>query len=108
MEEADFIGSTAQIINYATNSDKDEFIICTEMGILHELYMKNPQKRFYSVGHRQFCPNMKRIRLESVLKALQNPNPEIDLEDEISLKALAPLRRMWLKRSCWRDVRKEK
>lgn len=94
LDEADFIGSTAQIINYAANSDKDEFIICTEMGILHELCMKNPQKRFYSVGHRQFCPNMKRIRLESVLKALQNPDLEIVLRDEISLKAMAPLRKM--------------
>lgn len=94
LDEADFIGSTAQIINYAANSDKDEFIICTEMGILHELCMKNPQKRFYSVGHRQFCPNMKRIRLESVLKALQNPDLEIVLRDEIRLKAMAPLRKM--------------
>lgn len=94
LAEADFIGSTSQIIDYATDSAKDEFIICTEMGIFHELHVKNPLKKFYSVGHRQFCPNMKRIRLESVLHALQDLDPEVRLEEEIRIKAEIPLKRM--------------
>lgn len=94
LEAADFVGSTSQIIDAATNSDKKEFIICTEMGIFYELNLKNPQKKFYSVGHRQFCPNMKKIKLESVLNALQSLSPEVELDEELRKKAELPLKRM--------------
>lgn len=94
LSEADFVGSTSQIIDFAVNSEKSEFIICTEMGIFYELRMKNPEKKFYSVGHRQFCPNMKRIQLESVLNALESLNPEVELDEELRQKAGLPLKRM--------------
>lgn len=94
LEEADFIGSTLEIIDFVTISNCQEFIICTEMGIFYELQQKNPGKKFYSVGHRQFCPNMKRIKLESVLTALQELEPEVKLENELRKKAEIPLKRM--------------
>lgn len=94
LEISDFIGSTSEIIDYATKSDKDTFIICTEMGILYELEQKNPNKKFYSVGHRQFCPNMKRITLEKLLHALETMEPEVVLEEEMRQKAYAPLAKM--------------
>lgn len=94
LEVADFVGSTSQIIDYATNSENLEFIICTEMGIFYELHMKNPEKKFYSVGHRQFCPNMKRIKLESVKDALENLYPEVELEEDMRQKAERPLQKM--------------
>ena len=53
LEVSDFIGSTSEIIDYATSSSSKEFIICTEMGVFYELMQKNPEKKFYSVGHRQ-------------------------------------------------------
>ena len=46
LEISDFIGSTSEILDYATKSDAKEFIICTEMGIFFELEQKNPDKRF--------------------------------------------------------------
>jgi quinolinate synthase len=91
---ADYVGSTAGIINYATNSKSHYFIICTEMGILYELQKKNPDKKFYSVGHRQFCPNMKRITLEKVKSALQTLKPEIEVNEKLMEQALIPLNRM--------------
>ncbi len=94
LAEADFIGSTSQIIDYATNSENKVFLICTEMGIFYELMLKNPDKKFYSVGHRQFCPNMKRIRLESVLSALETLEPEVELEEKLRKKAETPLQKM--------------
>ena len=94
LELADFIGSTSQIIDYVTESPEKVFIICTEMGIFYELMQKNPDKKFYSVGHRQFCPNMKKVRLESVLSALQNLAPEVELEEEMRNAAKLPLERM--------------
>lgn len=60
MEISDFIGSTSEILSFAERSEAKEFIICTEMGVFYELELKNPNKKFYSVGHRQFCPNMKK------------------------------------------------
>jgi quinolinate synthase len=91
---ADFIGSTSQIIDYATESDCKKFIICTEMGIFYELGLKNPDKKFYSVGHRQFCPNMKKVSLENVLETIKNPTEEVILPDEIMQTANKPLERM--------------
>lgn len=94
LEIADYIGSTSEIINYATNSDAAEFIICTEMGVFYELSQKNPNKKFYSVGHRQFCPNMKKITLEKVIKVLETESNEVQLPDSYKEKANRPLVRM--------------
>lgn len=94
LEESDFIGSTSEIIDYATESLGKEFIICTEMGIFYELGQKNPEKKFYSVGHRQFCPNMKKISLEKVRDALIKMEPKVQVSQEISERAKKPLERM--------------
>ena len=94
LELADYIGSTSGIIEYATQSDASEFLICTELGVLHELKQKNPEKKFYSVGHRQFCPNMKKITLDKVIASLENMSPTVEIPEEDRLKAYAPLARM--------------
>ena len=94
LELSDFIGSTSEIIDYATASDHDKFIICTEMGVFYELQQKNPQKKFYNVGHRQFCPNMKKITLDKVEQALTNMAPEMFVDEEVSKKASVALERM--------------
>lgn len=94
LEISDFIGSTSEILDYATKSDAKEFIICTEMGIFFELEQKNPDKRFYSVGYRQFCPNMKKITLEKVVRAMEEMEPEVTMDEELRVKANAPLVKM--------------
>lgn len=91
---SDYIGSTSQIIDYATKDGADEYIICTEMGVFYELAQKNPGKKFYSVGHRQFCPNMKKITLEGVLAALQSDDEGVILDADLGKKAKLPLERM--------------
>ena len=91
---SDFIGSTSEIIDYASNSGQDKFIICTEMGIFYELQQKNPQKKFYSVGHRQFCPNMKKITLEKVERALASMSPEVIVGQELAGRANTALAKM--------------
>ena len=91
---SDFIGSTSEIIDYASNSGQDKFIICTEMGIFYELQQKNPQKKFYSVGHRQFCPNMKKITLEKVGRALASMSPEVIVGQELAGRANTALAKM--------------
>jgi quinolinate synthase len=94
LEIADYVGSTAGIIDYATESKSDSFIICTEMGILYELQKRNPDKKFYSVGHRQFCPNMKRITLNNIVEALELKNNTVEIENQLCVNANLALTRM--------------
>lgn len=94
VQMSDFVGSTSEIIDFATASDNEKFIICTEMGVFFELMQKNPNKKFYSVGHRQFCPNMKLVTIDKVLSALETMEPEVTLPADIMEKALVPLKKM--------------
>ncbi len=94
IELSDFVGSTSEIIDYASKSDANAFIICTEIGVFYELGKKNPQKKFYSVGHRQFCPNMKKITADKVLEVLENGAEPIIVDEEIAEKARVSLNRM--------------
>jgi quinolinate synthase len=94
IELSDFVGSTSEIIDYATKSVADRFIICTEMGVFFELQQKNPEKKFYSVGHRQFCPNMKKVTLERVEEALEKMQPYVEVPQDVLEAAAKPLKRM--------------
>lgn len=94
LELADYIGSTSGIIDYATESDAEEFLICTELGVLKELKDRNPDKRFYSAAHRQFCPNMKKVTLEKVAESLETMTSQVTLDEELRRKANAPLLKM--------------
>lgn len=91
---SDFVGSTSEIIDFATNTDCEKFIICTEMGVFFELQERNPDKKFYSVGHRQFCPNMKKVTLDKVEQALESMTSTVELPDDIIVDARKPLQRM--------------
>lgn len=50
--------------------------------MLYELKQKNPDKLFYSVGHRQYCPNMKKITLEKIVNCLENMMPTVEINEE--------------------------
>lgn len=93
-EMADYIGSTSGIIDYATASEAQEFIICTEVGVLYELQQKNPGKRSYPAGHQQFCPNMKLVTLEKVADALEQMTNTVEMDEQVRLLANKPLERM--------------
>ena len=83
-----------RIIDYATASDSKKFLICTEMGVFYELMQKNPDKKFFSVGHRQFCPNMKKVSLDKVLEKLEDLKDEVILPEEMCEQAKKPLDEM--------------
>nr|MCR5581727.1 quinolinate synthase NadA [Pseudobutyrivibrio sp.] len=94
LELADYIGSTSGIIDYATKSDSKEFIISTELGVLYELKKNNPDKKFYSAGAVQICPNMKKVTLEKVRDCLRDNTGVVEVSDEKRIKSLVPLKRM--------------
>ncbi len=94
LELADYIGSTSGIIDYATKSDKKEFIISTELGVLYQLKKNNPGKNFYSAGSTQICPNMKKVTLEKVRDCLRDTTGVVEVDDEKRVRSLVPLQRM--------------
>lgn len=91
---SDFIGSTSEILDFAEQSEAEEFVICTEMGVFYELELQNPGKKFYSVGQHTMCPNMKKITVEKVLESLRTLEPEVRMEEDLRIRANAPLSRM--------------
>ena len=91
---ADYAGSTAGIIDFATKSDHKEFIIGTELGVMYELNIKNPDKKFYPANKNQICPDMKKITLEKVASSLENMDYEVKILNDVIEKANAPLKRM--------------
>lgn len=91
---ADYVGSTKQIIDYANQSDKEKFIIGTEVGVLHKLKKDNPGKIFYLMSQGLTCPNMKKTTLQSVYNCLNEMKYNITLDEKIRLEAKRCLDRM--------------
>ena len=97
---SDYIGSTQALLNFATASDKKEFLVATESGILHEMQKKNPDKHFIPVPPNDStcacneCNFMRLNTLEKVYQCLLNESPEILVEEKIRQKAVKPILRM--------------
>ena len=94
VELGDYVGSTSGIIKYVTESDADEFIICTEDGVLYELQEKNPNKKFYLPKEKFQCVGMKKITLDKIINSLETLEPQVHLKDEIITEANKPLENM--------------
>lgn len=94
IELSDYVGSTSEIIDFATDSQQNEFIICTELGVFYELQQKNPDKKFYYAQEEQICENMKKVTMDKVEKAIETLTPAIELSEEVIEQANRPLVRM--------------
>lgn len=82
--QADYIGSTTGIMDYAKKSDADEFIIGTENSIVQHLQFECPDKRFYPLSKDCVCHNMKLTTLGDVYACVRGVGgEEITLEDEV-------------------------
>jgi len=91
---ADAVLSTEKMCQYVKNEKATEFIIATELGIIHRMKKENPAKSFYAVSDMVVCPNMKRINLEKVLWSLEDLRHQIDVDSEIMKKARLSIDRM--------------
>ncbi len=94
LEIADVIASTSGMIRHAESAKEKEFIIGTEMGLLHPLKKACPDKVFHPASKKMICKNMKRISLEDVVKSLENMTGEVKVPEEIRIPALAAVERM--------------
>ena len=101
---ADVKGSTATMLNYAQQSDKKQFIVATEAGILHEMQRTCPDKEFIPVPPEisesglecscNECQYMKMNTLEKVYNCLKDENPQIEIDPKIAKDAVKPIERM--------------
>lgn len=91
---ADRVLSTEGMCRHVKESKSREFIIGTEIGILHRMRKENPGKVFYPASERATCPNMKLTTLEKVLWSLEEMGFEVTVPADIMQKAKTCLQRM--------------
>ncbi|MEO5902870.1 MAG: quinolinate synthase NadA [Gemmatimonadaceae bacterium] len=86
--------STEGMINRPKISSADEFIVATEVGILHRLRRENPTKRFFPASELAVCAYMKVTTLPKVLRSLQNLEHVITVDPETAARARTAIERM--------------
>lgn len=91
---ADYIGSTSGIIDYASASPKQQFIIVTESGVRWMLEKRNPGKHFYFPEREPVCADMKKITLEKILHVLKTGENEVEDPGPEGVQAAKTLERM--------------
>ena len=100
LKVADYIASTSGLLEYASCSDKKEFIVATESGILHEMRNKNPEKVFIpappndSTCSCNECNFMRLNTMEKLYNCLKYEIPEIFIDDDTIEKAVKPINKM--------------
>lgn len=94
LQLSEYIGSTADIIDFAKTDTANEYIICTEDGVDYKLVTDNPHKRFYYPQPRPCCKDMKLNTLEAVLSVLEKEDNEVIVSEYIRKRALIPLEKM--------------
>ena len=91
---ADYVGSTAGIMDFAVKSAHNEFIIGTENAIVQHLQHKCPNKKFYPLSKDLVCHNMKITSLTDVLNCLEGNGEEIVMDEETRVKAVKCIEKM--------------
>lgn len=97
---ADFVGSTGAMLKYVRESNKSEFLVATESGILHEMQKSCPQKTFIPVPPDDpgcacnECAYMRLNTMEKLYNCLKYEWPSVDVSREIAQKAVKPIKRM--------------
>lgn len=91
---ADYVGSTAGIIDYAAHTDRRRLIIGTECGIFHKIGQSSPDKELILATPDLVCQDMKKITLEKILRSLQTMETKITVPENIRVKAAVALEKM--------------
>nr|WP_240739251.1 quinolinate synthase [Marinitoga lauensis] len=91
----EYIGSTGQMMKFPEKDEAKEFIIGTEIGMIHKLSKTFKDKKFYPLKELGICNNMKKNNLKNVYEALLYEENEITLSEEILKKAKTPIINMF-------------
>ncbi len=100
LKVAKYVGSTSGLLNYAKESPAKEFIVATEVGILHKMQQLVPEKVLIpapvedSTCSCSECEFMKMNTMRKLYLCMQYEQPAIEIEEELRLKALKSIERM--------------
>jgi quinolinate synthase len=86
--------STEGMIKRPAISDADDFIVATEVGILHRLRRENPSKRFFAANEKAVCAYMKVTTLPKVKRALETMTHRITVPAHVASRARMAIERM--------------
>ncbi|MFW6147759.1 MAG: quinolinate synthase NadA [Thermodesulfobacteriota bacterium] len=91
---ADQVKSTSGMLDYVKSSPNREFIIGTEVGIIHTLKVQNPDKNFIAADESMICADMKKIHLTDIVNSLLTMSPVVKVEEKTRIKAKRAVERM--------------
>lgn len=94
IDRADEVFSTGQMVKFVQETNEKKIIVGTEMGMIHKLQSVAPHIEYILAAKSFLCPNMKKINLEKVYKALLNEKPIVSVSPEVAKKAHVCLERM--------------
>ncbi len=100
LRHADHVGSTSSILKFVGDNPAEKFLVATEPGILHQMQKSAPHKTFIGAPgadgncNCNNCPYMALNTLEKLYNCLNTLGPEIHVDIETRIKALAPLNKM--------------
>jgi len=100
LNHADFIGSTSSLLRFISTNESKKFIVATEPHIIHQMKKNEPNKEFFIAPGTDGkcscsnCPYMELNTLEKLRDCLLNLSPEINIDNELILKAKKPLNTM--------------
>jgi quinolinate synthase len=99
LRHADYIGSTKQLLERTISSAKNEFIVVTEVGIIHQMEKASPNKKFIPAPPDNGCacnecPHMKLNTLEKLYLCMRDKKPALELSPPLAKAALAPVEKM--------------
>jgi quinolinate synthase len=88
------IHSTEGMINYVNDSEANQFVVATEVGILHRMKKLAPEKEFMAASDESVCEYMKMITIEKLLDSLRFDRYEVKVNEELAKRARLPIERM--------------
>jgi len=100
LKVADFVGSTAAILKFAVKSDKKNFIVATESGVIHEMKKQCPEKTFIPAPPNDStcacneCNFMRLNSLEKLYNCLKYEWPTIEVDEAVAKEAVKPIKKM--------------
>lgn len=86
-DAADYHLSTGGMCSFARETDIKEFIVGTEIGILHRLRAENPDKTFYPVSEKIVCADMKKVTLENLFECLRDMKHIVTVPENVASRA---------------------
>ena len=100
LKHADFIGSTSALLKFISDDKSEQFIVATEPHIIHQMKKNEPSKKFLVAPGNDGncscsnCPYMELNTMEKLRDCLLNLSPEINIPNQLLLKAKKPLNTM--------------